>query len=196
MKSKGSFAAMWMDSAQAVVAAVLCILMVEQPLLAGGVASEGMASKKATSATVQQLQGDQRVLHALNRLTFGPRPGDIDAVRAIGVQKWFEGQLNPAAIDDSALEQRLDMFPAMKMRQAELMDRYPSPQLLRQMIQTNAPLPKDPVKRAIYADQIAFYKIAKAKQEAATGADTLSSGDQEMTGDGKAPAAAPAKGKR
>jgi uncharacterized protein (DUF1800 family) len=142
------------------------------------------------------LQGDQRVLHALNRLTFGPRPGDVDAVRAVGLQKWFERQLNPAAIDDSALEQRLDMFPAMKMRQAELMDRYPSPQLLRQMIQTNASLPKEPVKRAIYADQIAFYKIAKAKQEAATGADTLSSGDQEMTGDGKAPAAGPAKGKR
>jgi uncharacterized protein (DUF1800 family) len=191
MKSKRSRAAVWMGSTQAVVAAVLCVLLVEQPLLA-----TGMAPKKATSAAVQQLQGDQRVLHALNRLTFGPRPGDVDAVRAVGLQKWFERQLNPAAIDDSALEQRLDMFPAMKMRQAELMDRYPSPQLLRQMIQTNASLPKEPVKRAIYADQIAFYKIAKAKQEAATGADTLSSGDQEMTGDGKAPAAAPAKGKR
>jgi uncharacterized protein (DUF1800 family) len=201
MKPKGSFAAVWMGSMQAVVAAVLCVLMVEQPLLAAGMTSngmapKGMASKKATSATGPQLQGDQRVLHALNRLTFGPRPGDVDAVRAVGLQKWFERQLNPAAIDDSALEQRLDMFPAMKMRQAELMDRYPSPQLLRQMIQTNASLPKEPVKRAIYADQIAFYKIAKAKQEAATGADTLSSGEQEMAADGKAPAAAPAKGKR
>ena len=75
------------------------------------------------------------MLHALNRFTFGPRPGDVAAVQAMGLKRWFEQQLNPASIDDSALEARLEMFPAMQMPQAELMRRYPSPQVLRQMIE-------------------------------------------------------------
>jgi uncharacterized protein (DUF1800 family) len=154
--------AAWTCSIRTAVAGALCVLLVEQPLLA-----ERMPKKSLRAASIPQIQGDQRVLHTLNRLTFGPRPGDIEAVKKMGVDAWFERQLNPAAIDDSALELRLDSFPALRMPQAELMDRYPSPQLLRQMIQTNAELPSDPVKHAIYADQIAFYKIAKAKKEAA-----------------------------
>ena len=63
------------------------------------------------------------------------------AVQAMGLQRWFEQQLNPASIDDSALDARLAMFPAMKMPQAELMERYPTPQRLRQMIRTGMPLP-------------------------------------------------------
>ena len=100
----------------------------------------------------------------------------------MGVQRWFEQQLNPSSIDDSALEARLEMFPAMKMQQAELMRRYPSPQVLRQMIAKNAPLPSDPVEHAIYADEIAFYKAQKAKQEAkkAAAAQDAGKGDAEM----------------
>jgi uncharacterized protein (DUF1800 family) len=75
------------------------------------------------------------------------------------------------------------MFPAMKMEQAEMIRRYPSPQVLRQMIAKNMPLPSDPVEHAIYADEIAFYKAAKAKQEAKqaeNGLDASKGGDREM----------------
>ncbi|HEX4576063.1 MAG TPA: DUF1800 family protein, partial [Edaphobacter sp.] len=97
------------SSARALVAGVLCVLMVEQPMLAAA------AVGKPSKASTKQIQGDERVLHALNRFTFGPRPGDIAAVQAMGLKQWFEQQLNPSSIDDSALEQRLAMFPAMKM---------------------------------------------------------------------------------
>jgi uncharacterized protein (DUF1800 family) len=147
------------DGARVLISGVLCVLMVEQPMVAAA------ASKKAVPS-VQQIQAEQRVLHALNRFTFGPRPGDVAAVQAVGVKAWFERQLNPLSIDDSALEARLEMFPAMQMEQAELMRRYPSPAVLRQMIAKDEPLPDDPVEHAIYADQIAFYKAAKAKKEA------------------------------
>jgi uncharacterized protein (DUF1800 family) len=202
MKLAGSFAQVWNASMRAVVAAALCVLLVEQPLMA-----ESMARKKASAppGSTAQIEGEQRVLHALNRMTFGPRPGDLEAVESMGLEKWFERQLNPAAISDSTLEQRLEMFPAMKMQQAELMDRYPSPQLLRQMIQTNAPLPSDPMKHAIYADQIAFYKIAQEKKHAeaaaaaAQGAESISDADQGMekttAGDGDSAGGKP-KGKR
>ena len=181
------------NSMRALVASFLCVLMVEQPVVAAAAVSKPFAT------STQQIQGEQRVLHALNRFTFGPRPGDIAAVQAMGLKRWFEQQLNPSSIDDSALEARLDMFPAMKMTQAEMIRRYPSPQVLRQMIERNVPLPSDPVEHAIYADEIAFYKAARAKQEAKQAADAK--GDSEMMspamakdGEGKEMTALPGDG--
>ncbi len=163
------------NSLRALVAGALCVLMVEQPLVAA------VAVSKPAGVPVKEIQGQERALHALNRFTFGPRPGDVAAVQAIGVKRWFEQQLNPSSIDDSALEARLAMFPAMKMEQAELVRRYPSPVVLRQMIARNTPLPSDPVEHAIYADGIAFYKAAKAKQEAKKAEDGKAAGDAMMS---------------
>ena len=137
---------------------VLCVLMVEQPMVASA------SGKKAQR--LQPIQGDQRVLQVLNRFTFGPRPGDVEEIRKIGVKRWFDQQLKPAKIDDSLLDQRLAMFPAMQLQQADLMERYPAPKVLRQMMDKNMPLPTDPVEHAIYADEIGVYKAAKAKSEA------------------------------
>ena len=147
---------------RAALAAVLCVLMVEQPLLAES-AGRGAASAPA----VGQIQGQERALHALNRFTFGPRPGDVAAVQAIGVDAWFERQLNPASIDDSALRVRLTQYPAMQMSLAELTTKYPGPAQLRQMMNGNLPLPTNTTDRVVVEDQIAFYKMNKAKQEAA-----------------------------
>jgi uncharacterized protein (DUF1800 family) len=149
----------------------------------------GSKVKKNASA-VKQLQDEERVLHALNRFTFGPRPGDVAAVQAMGLQRWFDQQLDPERIDDSALDARLAMFPAMKMRQAELMERYPSPLRLRQMSQTNMPLPADPVERAIYANGIALYGLKKEKKaEKAEDSQAANTGVQTaLPGDGVDPA--------
>src|SRR5271170_1767484 len=176
MRLRRETTAVLVSSARALVTGVLCVLMVEQPRVASA------AVTKTAAASTKEIQGEQRVLHALNRFTFGPRPGDVAAVQAMGLQRWFELQLNPSKIDDSALDARLAMFPAMKMQQAELVWRYPSPQVLRQMIAKGAPLPSDPVEHAIYADEIAFYKAAKAKQEAqqVTAKQDADKGDGEM----------------
>lgn len=160
MQYRQRSAEVWLSSARALLAGTLCVLMAGQPMVAAA------SVKRVVGPSVQQIRGDERVLHMLNRFTFGPRPGDIEAVRAIGVKEWFERQLNPLSIDDSALEERLAMFPAMQMEQAEMMQRYPSQAALRQIIAKNEPLPADPVEYAIYSDGIAFYKAAKAKQEA------------------------------
>jgi uncharacterized protein (DUF1800 family) len=178
MRSGRRSAEIFFGGARVLVSGFLCVLMVEQPMVAAA------ASKKAVAPSVQQIQGDQRVLHALNRFTFGPRPGDLAAVQAVGVKAWFERQLNPLSIDDSALEARLEMFPAMQMEQAELMQRYPSPGVLRQMIAKDEPLPSDPVEHAIYADQIAFYKAAKAKKEAEQAAASKDDGGTMLMSDG------------
>ncbi len=162
-------------------------------VLAGGLCSLTLGTPIAASARVKkagnQIQGQDRVLHALNRFTFGPRPGDVAAVQAMGLQKWFEQQLNPASIDDSALDARLAMFPAMKISQAELMARYPTPQKLRQMIRLESALPAGPVEHAIYADDIARVEAVEAKQAAQTaGANAMQPGMMQSAGSGMADA--------
>ena len=153
--------------ARAAVVGTLCVLMAAQPVLAAP-----PAMKKSHTQTKGQIQGQERALHVLNRFTFGPRPGDVAAVEAMGVKQWFERQLNPDSIDDSALDARLAMFPAMNMPQMELMQRYPSPQMLRQIATRDLPLPANPVEHAIYADQIAFLKLRQEKREEKKGAAT------------------------
>jgi hypothetical protein len=124
------------------------------------------ASGKVTlPGSVQKtpLTHQQKTLHALNRLTFGPRPGDEQAVNKMGMEVWFKRQLHPENIDDSAFEARLDQFPALKLSQEELMSRYPMPQTVRQMARNHDPLPVDPVEHAIYADAIAYYDTVAGK---------------------------------
>ncbi len=140
------------------MAGVLCVLMVEQPI--------ALAAPLKKPAKGKPIKGEDKVLHALNRFTFGPRPGDVAAVQAMGLKQWFERQLNPSTIDDSALDARLEMFPAMRMEQVELLRRYPGPVVLRQMIDRNLPLPSDPLEHAIYRSEIALYKAQQANQQA------------------------------
>jgi uncharacterized protein (DUF1800 family) len=185
---------------RAVVAGVLCVLMVDQPLLLAAT-----VVKRGPTAGGPQVTGDARTLHALNRLTFGPRPGDVAAVRAMGLNTWFEAQLNPSSIDDSALDARVANFPAMQLPQAQLIARFPSQQMIKQMVQGRQWLPADPVEHAIYADEMAFYKVQqanKAATAAAAGGSTVESmnGDTMASGAATSANAAPAptakKGKR
>jgi len=113
--------------------------------------------KKAdlSAASDSSLTQDQRALQALNRLTFGPRPGDVAAVEAMGLNKWIDEQLSPETIDDSALEARLAQYPAMRLSRHDLIERFPSPAMIRQAEQGKRGLPWNAVERAIYQDQIA-----------------------------------------
>src|SRR5213083_2590980 len=61
----------------------------------------------AQRATAARLRDDQRILHVLNRLGYGARPGDVERVKAIGVDKYIELQLNPEKISDAASEAKL-----------------------------------------------------------------------------------------
>ncbi len=70
---------------------------------------------------------DQQVHHVLGRLAFGPRPGDVERVRAMGVDAWIDAQLHPERIDDGALERWLTRFPTLAMSGEELIAKYPPP---------------------------------------------------------------------
>ena len=88
---------------------------------------------------ITELSADEAVLHALNRLAYGPRPGDIERVKQFGLAKWIDRQLNPNAIDDKVLEARLQSLPTLRMSTATLMADYPQPrQVAKQAAQARA----------------------------------------------------------
>ncbi len=101
---------------------------------ATGVKTQSAKAQSATaaqSALLAPLEGDRRILHVLNRLGFGPRPGDVERVREIGVARWIEAQLEPQNLDDSVVENKLASLSALNYSLAQLMLVYESDQLFR-----------------------------------------------------------------
>src|SRR2546421_2547715 len=121
-------------------------------------AADKNKSKKAAANGPAQMDDDKRILHTLNRFSFGPRPGDVDKVRAIGLDKWFEEQLHPDKIDDSATEARLSPFRTLKMSTGDMVENFPPPQVLKAVENGRISMPSDPAKRAIYESRIAAYE--------------------------------------
>lgn len=79
-----------------------------------------------------RLTEDQKLLHLLNRITFGPSPGDLARIRQTGIDRFIEEQLHPETIDDSDLEKRLEILPTQRMASSELYQFYPPQQVADQ----------------------------------------------------------------
>ncbi len=92
-------------------------------------AAPATSSKVLKGLPITELTETEAILHALNRLGYGPRPGDIEHVREIGLAKWIDGQLNPDSLPDSATQARLQNFPTLKMSNAKLIQDFPRPQV-------------------------------------------------------------------
>lgn len=109
--------------------ACLLTLVVDVPALVAASSKDKMKNQDPVlkGLPVTELSTDEAVLHALNRLAYGPRPGDVERVKEMGLAKWIDQQLNPKSIDDSAVEARLTVYPTLKMNTAELMAKYPNP---------------------------------------------------------------------
>jgi uncharacterized protein (DUF1800 family) len=110
-----------------------------------------------------QLQGDQRAIHALNRFTFGPRPGDLAAVRNLGLDQWFDRQLHPETIDQTDLEARLAQYPAMQWSSEDLLYRLPSNAVIRQALDGKVSVPDHGALHAVYENEM--YRVEEKRQE-------------------------------
>ena len=80
----------------------LASVLLAAGLLAGCSAA---AVPGAASARETRPADDRQIVHALSRLTYGPRPGDVERVRAAGLPAWIERQLRPETVDDSVTEE-------------------------------------------------------------------------------------------
>src|SRR5258708_10243279 len=85
----------------------------------------------------QRLSPDQQIVQALNRLTFGPRPGDAEEVRRLGLAKWIELQLHPDQIPENpALDVKLKPLETLRMDLPGIVQKYtPTPQSMAMMQQ-------------------------------------------------------------
>jgi uncharacterized protein (DUF1800 family) len=91
----------------------------------------------------KSLTEEQRIIHVLNRLGFGARPGDVERVKAMGLDNYINQQLNPEKIADTVAENKVRDLSVLNMQTAELYEKYPQPgQLLRQL-QARGMLPAD-----------------------------------------------------
>ena len=134
------------------------------------------AQKKKAEAS--RLSDEQRILHVLNRLGFGARPGDVERVKATGVERYIEQQLNPGKISDALAETKVKDLPTLSMSTAQLYEKYPQPgQLLRQL-QRRGDLPND---------------LAAARQNRGKASESQTPG-QPAPGESMIPDAMPNKG--
>jgi uncharacterized protein (DUF1800 family) len=118
-----------------------------------------------------KLSKDDQVLHALDRLTFGPKPGDAERVQSMGLKKWIDLQLHPERIPESAiLAEKLVPLDSLRMSLSEIVEQYPPPQFIKAMAEGRRPLPSDPALRATDEMLIERYRAKKESDAKATDA--------------------------
>jgi uncharacterized protein (DUF1800 family) len=110
----------------------------------------------------RELAADQQVIHALNRLTFGARPGDVQKVRAIGLDKWVDQQLHPERIDDRDIQSFLDRYSVLKQDQNDLLREFTEAQRERRMAKREA---GDTSSRPAQADMAVQQRIGLGRRQ-------------------------------
>jgi len=131
--------------------------------------------------SVVKYSSDQEILHALNRLTFGPRPGDVEAVRKMGLKKWIDQQLHPERIaENPEVAERLQPLESLHMTAAEIATNYPPRVVVQAMSKGLLPLPKDPeAQERVQTELQRFRALQQAKAD----------GEPKIAGQGKGDAA-------
>jgi uncharacterized protein (DUF1800 family) len=128
--------------------ALLAITLSSSTLLSLGIdlppASAATFDKKPKSdpvlkgLPVTELSADEAIYHALNRLAYGPRPGDMDRIKQTGLAKWINLQLDPKSIDDTAAEARAAVYPTLNLSTSQLLAEYPNPKQAVKQVQQPA----------------------------------------------------------
>jgi uncharacterized protein (DUF1800 family) len=161
-------------------------------IIAGALASQfalGRKKDKPAGTSAGSMDERKRAVHALNRLAFGPRPDEAERVAAMGVDKWIDLQLHSDKLGDSALEARLAPFRTLRMDTREIVENFPPNQVIKQVAEGKASLPRDPAKRAIYEAQLQRYEDnQERKAEAGKSAGQADSANPSGGGDGMKPA--------
>jgi uncharacterized protein (DUF1800 family) len=114
-------------------------------LLSGAVLAGAFAARPGAAGPASD---ERTALHVLNRITFGPRPGDAARVQQVGVERFIETQLHPDRIPDGDIRRRLDGFETLQLSSREIAERYEIPALQarreRQQQAVAADKPTDP----------------------------------------------------
>ena len=83
------------------------------------------------------LNQEQKVVHLLNRTSFGPTRQEVQKVNRIGMRVYLDEQLHPEKLSDSLLEEKLAGLKTMRLTSRELIELYPTPQQAKQQAAQN-----------------------------------------------------------
>jgi len=119
------------------------------------------------------LPNDEQLQHALDRLTFGPRPGDRDNLQRLGLRKWLDLELHPETEPENpALAPRLAELASLQMSPREIYLHYPPPQMIAAVARGRGSLPDDPELRQVVL-HLADRYLQKRDLQNQTGTDGL-----------------------
>jgi len=173
----------------AMLLSVACVftLPFDLPAFAASVPAPDKSPKQDSvlkGLPITELSADEAILHALNRLAYGPRPGDVERVRQLGLAKWIDLQLNPKTLDDSVMEARLRTYPTLQMSSAQLIAEYPNPkqaanQAAKQAGISKADTAQQALRKEADAGVTAMVQDMPASDSAAKG-DAAASGSMDM----------------
>jgi uncharacterized protein (DUF1800 family) len=117
----------------------------------------GGKKKAAKTVTPKRLNDEQRALHLLDRITYGPRPGEVERARKMGWEKYLDEQLRPERVSDQVAEAKLAALPTLRMSNEEIAAQYPPAQVLRRELQARGldfPNAAPPANRSQTPDQM------------------------------------------
>ena len=98
-------------------------------LLSALLVAAAALSVSAQPGAARPAADEQTARHVLNRITFGPRQGDVERVQRIGVEKFIDEQLHPDLISDLEVTRRLEGFGTLRLSSRAIAERYEIPAL-------------------------------------------------------------------
>jgi uncharacterized protein (DUF1800 family) len=138
-------------------------------------------SRRATAST-PQLTEEQKILHLLNRAGFGPRPGDIERVRRMGIEQYIEEQLHPEDMSDDFLSRTLLALNTLQMSQFEILQTFEPAPVRPQPTPTPTPTPTPvPTTKPLPAPDAEPDKVEKASPGESMQPQSQQSAQQQMT---------------
>src|SRR6202167_6308755 len=124
-----------------------------------------LLAKKKDKAAESAPSDQKRAVQALNRLSFGPRPGEVEQVMAMGVDRWIDLQLHPEKIPDQAVESRLAPFRTLRMSSKEIVEEFPDNPMGKQVMAGKKSSTSAPPRCAVYQVQIARLQDKQERKE-------------------------------
>ena len=136
------------------------LVLVASLLSVAGASAQKTSQTQTTYSDVRELPADQQIIQALNRLTFGARPGDAMKVRAIGLDKWIDQQLRPDKINDDAMNAFVSRYSTLDQNQNDLLKQYAQQQQMRREVKRD----RADSTKAMSADDIAMMQQLRQQQ--------------------------------
>ncbi len=108
----------------------------------------------------RKLKKQEMPIHALERLTYGPRPGDLAQLKKTGIKRWIEQQLHPESIPaDPALEEKLKRLETIHSTPLQIWREYPQSQMIKNALTGKPALPDDAEFRETVQHWAGLYKL-------------------------------------